>query len=210
MYDNAPPSKRNRAEIILPCEDELMNQTNLVKTDTIASLFKLTVRRVQQLTQEGILKTVADPTDKGKRKYDLVPTIQAYIDYLQAKAYGRSGANNEVDEVKRKKIEVDTELRASQVELHRFKTSIALGEYLPIEEVELDYKRFFVYLKKMVSALAPRTAAKLTGKLEPLEIRAIEKEIDKEMKAVLRSFVIAGVSEAEAAKTKKKKDTPDE
>lgn len=78
------------------------------------------------------------------------------------------------------------------------------------EEVELDYKRFFVYLKKMVTAIAPRAAAKLNGKLEPIEIRTIEKEIDREMKAVLRSFSIAGVPEAEAAKTKKKKDTPNE
>ena len=43
------------------------------KVDIIADLFGVSVRRIQQLTQEGVISTVA--TKEGRR-YDLVPTIQ--------------------------------------------------------------------------------------------------------------------------------------
>ena len=35
--------------------------SNLHKADVIAQLFGISVRRVQQLTQEGIIQTVRDP-----------------------------------------------------------------------------------------------------------------------------------------------------
>lgn len=191
----APPQQEpNDIGIIFPNEDELMNQVNLMSTDTIALLFKLTPRRVQQLTAEGILKQTKDVSDHGKKKYDLVPTVQAYIEYLSNKAYGR--ANKETDEIKRKKIEADTDLRNSQLELHRLKVSIARGEYLSVEEIVLDYQRFFVSFKKMAMAIAPRTAAKLNGKLTPTEVRTIEREIDKELKTMLRTFTLAAVEAA--------------
>ena len=46
------------------------------KVDVIASLFGVTVRRVQQLTQEGIIATIK--TSEGRR-YDLGPTVKRYI-----------------------------------------------------------------------------------------------------------------------------------
>ena len=42
----------------------------------IAQLFSVSVRRIQQLTQEGIIETVK--TADGRR-YELVPTIQKYV-----------------------------------------------------------------------------------------------------------------------------------
>ena len=54
---------------------------NLQSTAVIAQLFGVSVRRIQQLTQEQVIKTVRDPNGGG-RKYDLVPTIQAYIKFL--------------------------------------------------------------------------------------------------------------------------------
>ena len=59
------------------------------RTEIIAQLFGVTVRRVQQLTQEGIISTTKILEDgKSVRRYDLVPTIQAYVKYLSDKAYG--------------------------------------------------------------------------------------------------------------------------
>ena len=61
------------------------------RTEIIAQLFGVTVRRVQQLTQEGIISTTKILEDgKSVRRYDLVPTIQAYVKYLSDKAYGSS------------------------------------------------------------------------------------------------------------------------
>ena len=62
---------------------------SLYRTEIIAQLFGVTVRRVQQLTQEGIISTTKILEDgKSVRRYDLVPTIQAYVKYLSDKAYG--------------------------------------------------------------------------------------------------------------------------
>lgn len=51
----------------------------LYRVEIIAQLFGVTVRRIQQLTQEGVLPTTE--TVDGRR-YDLVPTIQQYVKYL--------------------------------------------------------------------------------------------------------------------------------
>ena len=69
---------------------------NYYRTEVIAQLFGVSVRRIQQLTQDGVLQTVK--TSSG-RKYDLIPTIQKYVKYLSDKAYGRtktSGRENEL------------------------------------------------------------------------------------------------------------------
>ena len=54
----------------------------MVDATMVAKLFNLTVRRIQQLTQDGVLAT--ELVDK-KRKYDLLLTVQRYIAYLQEK-----------------------------------------------------------------------------------------------------------------------------
>ena len=60
------------------------NKGNFQRTETIAQLFGVSVRRIQQLTQEGIIKTtkiIDEESGKTVRRYDLVPTIQSYIKY---------------------------------------------------------------------------------------------------------------------------------
>ena len=52
----------------------------MYRVEVIAQLFGVTVRRIQQLTQEGVLPTT--DTVEGRR-YDLVPTIQSYVQYLR-------------------------------------------------------------------------------------------------------------------------------
>ena len=60
--------------------------TKLVDSKTIAALFELTPRRIQQLTKEGV---IAATKEGNANRYDLLPTIQKYIRYLTAKANGR-------------------------------------------------------------------------------------------------------------------------
>ena len=51
----------------------------------IAQLLWKTTRRIQQLTQDGILKTEVPPGG-GARKYRTCDTIQRYIDHVERKA----------------------------------------------------------------------------------------------------------------------------
>ena len=54
-------------------------------TTVISQLLGKTVRRVQQLTQEGVLETEIPPGG-GARKYRTCATVQRYVAYVEAKA----------------------------------------------------------------------------------------------------------------------------
>ncbi len=167
-----------------------------VRVEIIAQLFGLTVRRIQQLTQEGILPTVetVDENNRKTRRYDLIPTIKKYTGYLSDKAYGKAQRTNKEIELREQKMEADIALRESQGELHRLKTAIAAGDYISIEEVRLDYAKFFVVFKKFAMSLPARVSGMLSGSIEPLEARRIEKEVSGEMSELLNSFVVAGIA----------------
>lgn len=96
-------------------------EKNLQDSKVIAKLFQVTVRRIQQLTQEGILETVE--IKRGKctlRRYDAVPTIQAYIKYLGDKAYGREQKGSTDKEEEKLQAEIDmkkAKARIAELEL---------------------------------------------------------------------------------------------
>ena len=162
------------------------NEKGYYKVDVIANLFGVSVRRVQQLTQEGICPTVQ--TSQGRR-YELAPTIQRYIKYLSDKAYGKSKSEAEA-KLKEQKLKAEIALKESQGELHRLRTEIAAGKYISVEEVKLDYSRFFVSFKKFAMSLPSKLAGRLTGFVDPVEVRQLENELQREVTKLLRSFVV--------------------
>lgn len=177
-------------------------QAEIVRVEIVAKFFGVTVRRVQQLTQEGIIETVAAVDESGKacRRYELMPTVQRYIQYLSGKAYGKAHRTDKEAELREQKMEADIALKESQGELHRLKTAIAAGEYISIEEVKLDYAKFFVVFKKFAMSLPTRISGMLSGVLDPTEARRVEKEVSVEMAELLNSFVVAGIAEPRAVK----------
>ena len=161
------------------------------RVEIIAQLFGVTVRRIQQLTQEGVLPTTE--TVDGRR-YDLVPTIQQYVKYLSDKAYGKEL------ELREQKLRADVALKESQSELHRLKTDIAAGKYIAVEEVTMDYERFFVTFKNFAMSLPARLTDEISGYVPPLEARRIEKELHQKIRNLLVAFVVAGVSKHDGGK----------
>ena len=154
------------------------------------------MRRVQQLTQEGIISTTK--TKEGNR-YELAPTIQRYVKYLSDKAYGKSKSEKEA-ELREQKLQAEIALKESQGEMHRLKTEIASGKYIDIEEVKMDYSRFFVSL-----SLPSRLSGRISGHCDPMEIRSIEKDLNAEIIRLLNSFVVAGCTPEEMEKKKRGK-----
>jgi phage terminase Nu1 subunit (DNA packaging protein) len=163
------------------------------RVEVIAKLFGVTVRRIQQLTQEGVLPTTE--TAEGRR-YDLIPTIQNYVKYLSDKAYGKTRSEKEL-ELREQKLMAEVALKESQSELHRIRTEIAAGKYISVDEVTLDYQRFFVAFKNFAMALPARVTDRVSNYVEPLESRRIEKDLQQEIRNLLCSFVVAGVTEDE-------------
>ncbi len=174
---------------------------NLCESRVIAHLFGFEgVRRIEQLTRDGVLDAVLVKVNGRKvRHYDLVPTIQKYIKHLSNKAPRKTHIGKEV-ELKEQKLEAEIALKESQGELHRLKTQIAAGEYISIDEVRLDYAKFFLVFKKFAMSLPARVSGMISGQLEPLEVRRIEKEMSGEIADLLSSFVVAGVANSKEVK----------
>ena len=66
-----------------------------------------------------------------------------YVKYLSDKAYGKQHRTDKEIELREQKMQADIALKESQGELHRLKTEIAAGQYISVEEVKLDYAKFF-------------------------------------------------------------------
>ena len=165
----------------------------MYRVEIIAQLFGVTVRRIQQLTQEGVLPTTE--TTEGRR-YDLVPTTQNYVKYLSDKAYGKNRGSDEEIAQKSRKIKAEADLKEAQGELARLKNDIARGKYIPVEEAILDYQKFFVTFKKFATSLPSRLVGFITGYVDPVEARRIEKDLSAEVHRLLGAFVLAGITDA--------------
>ena len=163
----------------------------IVKVEVIAALFGVTVRRVQQLTQDGTIETIK--TDAGNR-YELIPTLQKYIKFLSDKAYGRAKSETEA-ELKEQKLRAEIALKESQGELHELRTKIASGKYISIEDVEADYRQFFIAFKTFAMNIPNRLAGRLNGKIEPSEVRKLNSEMQTDVNRMLTDFVKSAVTE---------------
>ena len=164
-----------------------------VRKEVISQLFGVSVRRIEQLVQEGVIHTIK-VSGEGTR-FELVPTIKAYIQYLSDKAYGKGKSEKET-ELRQQKLEAEIALKESQGEMHRMRAEIAAGKYIDVEEVALDYQKFFVTFKRFALGIPSRLVSMISDSLEPLEARRIEKELQAEITKLLQSFVVAGVIEA--------------
>ena len=183
-------------------DNEDNSKGQFVRTEIIAQIFGLSVRRVQQLVQEGIIKT--EQTQDGRR-FELVPTIKTYIQYLSDKAYGKGKSEKET-ELRQQKLEAEIALKESQGEMHRMRAEIAAGKYIDVEEVALDYQKFFVTFKRFAMGIPSRLVSMISDSLEPLDARRVEKEMSAEVKRMLRAFVVSGYTpESEEEKPGKRR-----
>ena len=169
-----------------------------VRVEIIAQFFGVTVRRVQQLTQEGIIKTA--PTPEGNR-YNLVETLKTYIQYLSDKAYGKSKSEKEA-ELREAKLEAEIALKDSQAELHKMKREIAAGKYIDKDEVALDYQKFFITFKRFALSLPSRLVSMVSDQIRPTEARRVERELTEETKRILTAFTVAGSVPEDAEENK--------
>jgi phage terminase Nu1 subunit (DNA packaging protein) len=172
-----------------------VSSSSYYKVEVIASLFGISVRRVQQLTQDGIIETIQ--TKEGRR-YDLGPTVQKYVAFLSDKAYGRD-QNKRETELREQKLKADIALKESQGELHQLRTAIAAGKFISVEEVQVDYSKFFVIFKKFALSIPSRVAGTIATVVDPVTARAAEKDLTREINGLLQGFVIAGKVDGEGS-----------
>lgn len=115
---------------------DAMAGKNLQKVEIIAKLFQVTVRRIQQLTQEGILATVeVKEGNRTLRRYDLMPTIQAYIKYLSDKAYGRDQKES-VSNKEEEKLQAEVDIKKAKAKIAQLELDELEGRMHSAEDVE--------------------------------------------------------------------------
>lgn len=141
----------------------------------IANLFGVSVRRVQQLTEAGILPAQGNP-----RKYDLVPTVQAYVGYLADKAYGREQREVNAD-LDRARLEAEVDYKSTRAEMEALKLKELRGELHRAEDVEAVVGAHVMQVRALLMALpgklavdcaalteAPAVAARITAEVHDL------------------------------------------
>lgn len=160
--------------------------------DTIAQLFGLSGRRIEQLVADGVIDRVH--VDGGGVRFELAATIQKYVKYLSDKAYGKERSEAEA-ELKKQKLRADVALKESQGELHRLRTEIAAGNYISVEEAKADYSRFFIVFKNFALSIPGKMSGRLAGFVDPVEVREIENDLQKEVKKLLKGFVSRAIME---------------
>lgn len=157
----------------------------------IATLFGLSGRRIEQLVADGVIDRVHT---KGGVLFNVGDTVHKYVKYLSEKAYGKERSEAEA-KLKEQKLRADVALKESQGELHRLRTEIAMGNYISVEEVQLEYQRFFVIFRKFALAIPSKLAGQLSGFVDPVEVRRIESDLKDEVSRLLKDFTMRATVE---------------
>jgi phage terminase Nu1 subunit (DNA packaging protein) len=165
----------------------------LVTMARFAEISGVKLRTVQRLSQENVLVTVEDPADKRKRLLPLADNVQAYIDHRMQQAAGQERSKQRA-ELEDKKLRAEVSLKETESELKRMRHDINSGKYLLVEEVQLDYSRFFVILKKFLLAIPNRVSGMIAGHVDPVTARGLERDLSKDITGMLKTFVVAGQS----------------
>lgn len=154
-------------------------EPSLQPTQVIAKLFGVSTRRVEQLKAEGILTGQGKPT-----RYDLVPTIQAYIKYLSDRAYGREKKAT-LEELEKEKLEAEVTMKrakaeAAELALEELKGALHRGE--DVEAITTDH---VLYVRSMLMAMPGKLAVDLANCRTATEAAA---RIQQEVYFVLESL----------------------
>ena len=134
-----------------------------VPVASLARLFNLTERRIQQMARDGIIPK----PEKGK--YDLINCTRAYIKYLQDRANGRDIEPHDayLERARLLKAQADkTELEVKSLN----------GEVIPTEEADLLWSGLITSFRAKILAMPARCALRVMNMKTHPEIEACLKE----------------------------------
>lgn len=127
---------------------------NLQSTDIIAKLFDLDVRRVQQLAKEGILTAAS----QRPYKFDLLPTVKAYIRYLRDRANGKEAKTADTVKAEADKLRAEADLKQSKAKIAELQLKELEGKMHRSEDVEALTNDLVYTARSMIMALPGRLA----------------------------------------------------
>lgn len=146
---------------------------NLQKSDVIAKIFGVTVRRVEQLKSEGVIEGQGKPT-----KYDLLPTIQRYIKYLSDKAYAREKKET-MEQLETDKLDAEVTIKRAKAEAAELELKELKGKLHRAEDVEAITTDHVLYFRSMLMAMPGKLAVDCANcKTAPEAAARIQQEVN--------------------------------
>lgn len=147
------------------------NQT-LQSSQVIAKIFGVSTRRVEQLKTEGIIRGQGKPT-----KYDLLPTIQAYIKYLSDKANGREKKETDA-QLETEKLSAEKRIKEAKAEMAELELQELKGELHRSEDVEAITTDHVMFVRSMLMAMPGKLAVDLASiQTAPEAAERIKREV---------------------------------
>jgi phage terminase Nu1 subunit (DNA packaging protein) len=145
---------------------------NLQGSQVIAKIFGVSTRRVEQLKAEGIIKGQGKPT-----KYDLLPTIQAYIKYLSDKANGREKKETD-SQLETEKLTAEKRIKEAKAEMVELELQELKGELHRSKDVEDITTDHIMMVRSMLMALPGKLAVDLAAiQTAPEAAERIKREV---------------------------------
>ena len=127
---------------------------NLQSTEIMAKLFELDPRRVQQLAKEGILPAAS----QRPYKFDLLPTVKAYIRYLRDRANGKEAKTADTVKAEADKLRAEADLKQSKAKIAELQLKELEGKMHRSEDVEAMTNDLVYTARSMIMALPGRLA----------------------------------------------------
>lgn len=141
---------------------------NLQDTQVIAKLFDLTERRVQQLAKDGILPVAS----KRPYKFDLLPTIKAYIRYLSDRLANK-GRDEGYATAEFDKMRAEANIKQSKDKITEMQLKELEGKMHRSEDVESMTEDLVYTIRSLILAMPGRLAVDVSKATSASEASAI-------------------------------------
>jgi phage terminase Nu1 subunit (DNA packaging protein) len=138
------------------------SNNGLYSKKTIADLFGITERRVEQLAQKKIIPKA------GKGVFDLGPTVQAYIRYLHGLISG--GISADTTELNQRLLQAQAEEKEAKANMAKLELSVMQGRLHESEHVKKIMTDMIVACRSRFLAIPSRASTALVSMTEPADI----------------------------------------
>ena len=146
-----------------------IKKENWISTRSLATVLKLSLERVRQLEEEG---GFTSRMDKNRKQYDLIPSVQVYIEYLR-KQKENSLTTQLEDEARR--IKADADLKEAKAAIEQLKKAELEASMHRSEDVEAVITDLASVIRGELLALPGTLAVDMASTTTATECSAIIK-----------------------------------
>lgn len=152
---------------------------------TIAKLLLITDRRVQQLSKEGVIPK----TEHGR--YQLAPSVQGYIRYLQDRSLGRPSAPADYHAEKSRLVKM-------QADRAEYEVKTMAGDLVRAEDVKSEWYQAVTDCKSRLLSISSKAAPVVASESDAAQCQII---IDDLVREALQELSQYGDSERQQDNT---------